>query len=199
MISFQSGDLPEFKEWPKIPRLNRDVVITEKIDGTNACVWISDDGEKISAQSRTRWITPTNDNAGFARWVDENREELAKLGPGRHYGEWWGKGVQKRHYNLDHKRFSLFNVHRWNAENIPACCHVVPTIWQGSYKDLDLGYLLHNLRESGSYASPGWMTPEGVVLFHTASGQMFKVLLEGDDLPKGITTRKEREVAESLK
>lgn len=198
MISYQNGDLPEFKEWPKIPRLNRDVVVTEKLDGTNACIWISDDGEKISAQSRTRWITAKSDNAGFARWVEENREELAKLGPGYHFGEWWGKGVQKRHYNVDPKRFSLFNVHRWNADNVPACVSVVPILWQGNYKDLDLGQILGNLRECGSVASPGWMTPEGVVLFHTASGQMFKILLEGDELPKGITTFKERQVVEDL-
>lgn len=27
---------PEFRPWPKIARLNRDIVITEKIDGTAA-------------------------------------------------------------------------------------------------------------------------------------------------------------------
>lgn len=28
----------EFREWPKIPRLNRPMIVTEKIDGSNACV-----------------------------------------------------------------------------------------------------------------------------------------------------------------
>lgn len=28
----------EFREWPKIHRLNREVIVTEKIDGTNACI-----------------------------------------------------------------------------------------------------------------------------------------------------------------
>jgi hypothetical protein len=28
----------EFREWPKIFRLNREIIVTEKIDGTNACV-----------------------------------------------------------------------------------------------------------------------------------------------------------------
>jgi hypothetical protein len=32
----------EFEAFPKIPRLKRDMVITEKIDGTNACVLIED-------------------------------------------------------------------------------------------------------------------------------------------------------------
>jgi hypothetical protein len=55
-----------FQPWPKIPRLHRSIVITEKIDGTNACVVISPDGTEIAAQSRTRVITPEQDNAGFA-------------------------------------------------------------------------------------------------------------------------------------
>ena len=31
---------PEFKPFPKMPRLNREVLLTEKIDGTNASVFI---------------------------------------------------------------------------------------------------------------------------------------------------------------
>lgn len=197
MISFQTGDHPEFESWPKIARLNREVIATEKIDGTNSAVWISDDGTKIGAQSRTRWITPGNDNFGFARWVDENRENLSQLGPGRHFGEWYGAGIQ-RGYGLKEKRFALFNTHRWNADNVPEGCGVVPILYQGNYKDLDVEYLLTLLREGGSFAVPGFMRPEGLVLFHTADGNMKKVLLDGDELPKGITTFKERQVAEAL-
>ncbi len=101
----------EFREFDKIPRLKRNVVITEKIDGTNACVVISPEGI-ISAQSRSQIITPDNDNYGFARWVEDNSEELAKLGGGYHFGEWWGSGIQRR-YGMDRKVFSLFNVGRW--------------------------------------------------------------------------------------
>ena len=32
------ADAPPFRDWPKIARLNRDVVITEKIDGTNGAI-----------------------------------------------------------------------------------------------------------------------------------------------------------------
>ena len=32
---------PEFKPWPKISRYNRDIVITEKIDGTNGAIHIA--------------------------------------------------------------------------------------------------------------------------------------------------------------
>ena len=85
-------DNVEFKEFDKIARLNREVVVTEKIDGTNGLVWVSDDSSIVKAGSRTRWVTPEADNFGFARWVQENVDELRKLGPGYHYGEWWGAG-----------------------------------------------------------------------------------------------------------
>lgn len=89
----------EFVEFPKMPRLSRECVITEKIDGTNAQIFIADDCETMLIGSRTRWITPENDNAGFARWCMEHKEDLLRLGPGRHFGEWWGQGIQ-RNYGL---------------------------------------------------------------------------------------------------
>jgi len=46
----------EFKEFPKIARLSRECIITEKIDGTNASILITDDGDMFFG-SRTRWIT----------------------------------------------------------------------------------------------------------------------------------------------
>jgi len=93
-----------FEAFPKIPRLNREIVITEKIDGTNAAVVITPqtpeshgdpdivavvDGMDIYAQSRSRLITP------------------------------------------------------------------------------------------------GFMNPEGIIVFHTAAGQMFKVTCKDDEKPKG--------------
>ena len=103
--------MSDFVAFPKIPRLSRRCVITEKIDGTNACIFIGEDGEFLVG-SRTRWITPENDNHGFARWAYEHKDELLGLGPGRHFGEWWGQGIQ-RGYGLKEKRFSLFNTSRW--------------------------------------------------------------------------------------
>src|SRR5690349_11912868 len=98
----------EFEAFNKIARLSRNCTITEKIDGTNACIAISDDGKDFFIGSRSRWITPEDDNFGFARWATEHREELLLLGPGRHWGEWWGAGIQRR-YGVPEKRFSLFN------------------------------------------------------------------------------------------
>ena len=60
--------LPDFKPFPKMARLSREIIITEKLDGTNAQVFITEDGD-LFAGSRTRWITPQDDNYGFARWV----------------------------------------------------------------------------------------------------------------------------------
>lgn len=175
----------EFKEFPKIARLNREVIVTEKIDGTNAAVVISDDGLTIAAQSRSKLITPTDDNFGFAKWVQENTAELLKLGPGHHFGEWWGAGIQRR-YGLAEKRFSLFNTYRWTDDTTrPACCHVVPVVTRGIGVDERVQAGLQWLRAHGSMAAPGFDKPEGVVAFHTASNEMFKVTLEKDEEWKG--------------
>lgn len=169
-----------FVEFPKISRFSREVIVTEKLDGTNAQVFISDDGNEIYAGSRTRWITPEDDNFGFARWVDTNREELLKLGPGSHFGEWYGKGIQ-RNYGLPDKRFALFNVSRW-GEDRPACCEVVPVLWRGIWDDFDASAYVTNMKES--VMVPGFMKPEGIVIFHTASGALYKKTCEKDESPK---------------
>ena len=179
-----SNDI-EFKPFDKIARLNREVIVTEKIDGTNALVWVSEDGTELRAGSRTRWIVPGDDNFGFAAWVQQNCDDLLRLGPGYHYGEWWGMGIQRR-YGLTEKRFSLFNVSRWgDAETRPACCGVVPELARGIGLAEVVGSALERLRTEGSVAAPGFMQPEGVVAYHTASGQLFKVTLTGDEAPKG--------------
>lgn len=181
----------EFVPFPKIARLHRDMVVTEKIDGTNAAVVVTEDGE-VYAQSRKRVITPEQDNFGFARWVAEHTDELRELGRGHHFGEWWGQGIQ-RGYGLDEKRFSLFNVARWGEPYAdaemprPACCHVVPEIVRYTFDEGWIARALELLRERGSYAAPGFMDPEGIVVYHTASHQLFKVTLDNDGQPKSIS------------
>jgi hypothetical protein len=198
----------EFQPFSKLARLNREVVITEKIDGSNAQIFIDETGKYIRAGSRNRWITPTDDNYGFARWVEENKTELFKLGPGRHFGEWWGNGIQRR-YGLAEKRFSLFNVARWNCSpeggvyqwKVPAsteipeppilvegpkCCRVVPTLWRGQFREAPIPTVLDNLRYGGSIAAPGFMDAEGIVIYHTAANFCFKVTLKNDETPKSL-------------
>jgi len=172
----------EFVEFPKMPRLSREIIVTEKIDGTNAQVHITEDG-RILAGSRTRWITPEADNFGFAAWVRDNATDLLQLGPGSHFGEWWGAGIQRR-YGLTDKRFSLFNVGRW-GESRPACCDVVPVLYRGNFCTTEIDNALARLREFGSVAAPGFMNPEGVVVFHLAGRVGFKKTIHKDEAPKG--------------
>jgi hypothetical protein len=37
------------------------------------------------------------------------------------------------------------------------------------------------LKEHGSVAQPGYMNPEGVVVFHVASGHLYKKTIERDE------------------
>lgn len=170
----------EFKAWPKTPRLNKPVVFTEKIDGTNGAIIITEDLE-VGAQSRNRLITPQDDNYGFAGWVQEHAEDLAAtLGPGHHYGEWWGHGIQ-RGYGLKKgdRRFSLFNINRYEDinERTDYGLGLVPFLGTS-----DGGFHLEErladmLIGQGSRASLGYMNPEGIIAYHTASRQVYKVIL----------------------
>ena len=214
----------EFTPWPKTPRLFRDAVITEKIDGTNAAVVVErhplgthgdtlpegatavisggplpeDDEFVVGAQSRSRLIQPGNDNFAFAQWVLDNAFGLAlTLGEGTHYGEWWGHGIQ-RGYGLAQgdRRFSLFNVHRY-VRAIPSHPQdprpripglgLVPMLDTYTFDTAHVTASLDYLREYGSKAAPGFMRPEGVVVFHSQSRSVFKALIENDHEPKGAT------------
>jgi hypothetical protein len=125
----------EFQAWPKTSRFFRDIVITEKIDGTNAAVqiikannlthWDHEDGTKsffdpqpldvvrlegeayvVYAQSRNRLIHIGQDNAGFAGWVQKHAAELVTfLGEGTHFGEWWGSGIQRGYGQSGGKKY----------------------------------------------------------------------------------------------
>lgn len=173
-----------FVAFPKIARYSREICVSEKIDGTNGLVYVNETMTEVFAGSRSQWVGPDGDNFGFGRWVAEHTEELLKLGPGSHFGEWWGAGIQRR-YDLKEKRFSLFNTHRWSdAATRPACCGVVPVLWQGPFDQLNLDEILGKLKEGGSVAAPGFMRPEGVVIFHTAAQWLLKKTIEGDESPK---------------
>jgi len=202
----------EFQPFPKMARLSREAIITEKIDGTNAqlCIEQHDgtpdplalivkDGLAMYAGSRTRWITPQADNFGFAAWAKEHGEELLAIGPGRHFGEWWGSGIQ-RGYGLKDRRFSLFNVQRWCLHGqtpqriqtgdprqvkmqdvLPPCVGLVPLLWRGEFRTSSTLRALDILKERGSEAAPGFMDPEGIVVYHVAAGVGFKKTIKNDE------------------
>lgn len=190
-----------FTPFPKLARLQREVIISEKIDGTNAQIFITDEGRMLTG-SRIRWITPEDDNFGFAAWARDHKDELMQLGPGHHFGEWWGRGIQ-RNYGLSERRFSLFNVSRWCLHNetpkpiptadprivkmqdvLPACCHLVPVLLQGLFTSAWPEPILFRLHNGGSQAAPGYMHPEGIVVFHVAGNVGFKMTLDNDGVPK---------------
>lgn len=192
--------MTEFIGFPKIARLNRECIITEKIDGTNACVCITEDGKFLTG-SRSRWITPSDDNYGFSAWAHRNIKDLLKLGVGLHFGEWWGSGCQ-RGYGLTNgeKRWSLFNVARWHLsgtepqripaadpriekwqEPLPECCHLVPVLYRGLFDSRHVTTAMNLLRIDGSKAAPRFMKPEGIICFHVAANTGFKVTLEKDN------------------
>jgi hypothetical protein len=180
----QTTSTVEFVGFPKIARLSRGCLITEKIDGSNAQICITEDGQFLCG-SRNRWITPEDDNYGFARWAHEHKEELLTLGPGRHCGEWWGCGIQ-RGYGLTEKRFSLFNLSRWEHKPHPACCSLVPVLYKGDFHSCAIDDAISELTYDGSLAAPGFMRPEGIVVYHFASRTSFKKTIEHDEQPKGM-------------
>lgn len=165
----------------------------------------------VYAQSRNRLITPQSDNFGFAAWVEANAEILVeKLGPGYHAGEWWGHGIQ-RGYGLvkGERRFSLFNVGRFrlagtigfNPERhvdprVPEIgLGVVPILseWFGDHDLRDIAGSVDravvNLILEGSYAAPGFNRPEGVVLYHGRSGQLFKSFVNEAEKAREVAAR----------
>lgn len=189
MTDVQLKDFPiEFVKFPKIPRLfqtpqqkkdmSPTLTITEKIDGTNGCIVITEEGY-VRAQSRNRFVTSDNDNYGFAAWVEDNAGALFNtLGPGHHFGEWYGLGIN-RGYKLREKRFALFNTHRWSEVEeefqVPGL-DVVPILrLVYDFATESINDAIEWLKGHGSSISPGFMQPEGIVCFHHASGQLFKV------------------------
>jgi hypothetical protein len=203
----------KFKEFSKIPRLFRECVITEKIDGTNAQITLEPittpqtvAEELVTCRagqfrfivgSCNRFIRPGDDNFGFAAWVRDNAKGLTSLGEGTHYGEWWGGKIQ-RGYGVKDKRFSLFNVGRWMdtrdpvpcdgltiRDYAPECCRVVPTLYRGNFSTAVVQDKIVNLLIKGSVAAPGFRDPEGVVVFHEAANHYFKVTCKNDEKPKG--------------
>lgn len=96
--------------------------ISVKLHGTNACIALSRDG-KYFTQSRTRIVTPQNDNEGFASWayqddvksfftsilqerLEKNNSECEYI-----YGEWCGRGIQRGTAinTVDDKFFYVFD------------------------------------------------------------------------------------------
>jgi len=138
----------------------------------------------VAAGSRNRWLTPESDNHGFAAWVQANAKELAEVLPaGRHYGEWWGKGIQ-RGYDMPHKVFTLFDgVERYGYEiNFGDLPVTMPFVLHWSYggppDSLDL--FRYGYSHAADSFGVSYDHPEGVVVRHMPSGHLYKFTYEGD-------------------
>lgn len=97
----------EFKKYLHIERLsnaavdgilNGHVYVTPKLDGTNSCFWFDDDTLTFRCGARTREVGVDDDNANFARFVNESMDDymiemraIATQHPNLvFYGEWLG-------------------------------------------------------------------------------------------------------------
>ena len=180
----------EFKAFPKIENIRKmEMVITQKIHGTNAQIYIQErlfnldfdksigthvnpnvflvDGKyyELRCGSRSRWIYPGDDNYGFAAFVHQHKEEfIRKLGPGQHFGEWAGPGVNSGE-GLTQKLFVLFDWWKYPAEReLPPQTTVVPVLYKGEFSLEAIEQTMNDLKTQGSKLVPGFMRPEGVVI-----------------------------------
>jgi hypothetical protein len=199
-----------FRAFPSLTRFSHGWTVTEKLDGSNSQVVIvpetepdengrlpreayndsilgEHEGLLIFACSRKRLINLGQDNYGFARFVHDNADEIiAKLGEGRHFGEWVGKGVNARGYNLDQKRFVLFNTHRWTGADLPERVDVVPVLFEGYLGEpgAEFATIMEDLKFAGSVYAPGYLDPEGIVMLHGPSRTLFKKTFDYDEQGK---------------
>jgi hypothetical protein len=121
-----------------------------KLHGTNAGIQIHSDGNVV-AQSRTAELINGADNAGFAKWVDSNKEKWAAIFTNFNkeyiiFGEWIGPGIQKgvAINNIPQKAFVVFAARHLDLEDDSLI--IEPNELQNLVKDIPDTYVLpwHN-------------------------------------------------------
>lgn len=187
----------DFIAFPKIEKFAAlKMSITQKIHGSNALVCISPDGE-LKTGSRTRWVTPEDDNYGFSNFVNAHREEfITLLGPGYHYGEWAGPGINSGE-GLSVKTFVLFDWWKYPAERkLPLNVRPVPVLYNGAADVSAVHLAMDKLLTEGSLLSPGFMRPEGVVV--QLNKTRYKVVFKPEETSwtKGVVPKGPRPVVD---
>lgn len=177
-------DENEFKSFNKILHIGKLYMsITQKIHGSNAQIHIfktKDGSLDFRVGSRTRWLTPEEDNYGFAKFVHENATDIVgKLGEGRHFGEWAGKGINAGE-GLEQKTFCLFNVRRWIGKELPNRVTTVPLLYKGQLSIEAINNAMEALKIEGSRLVPGYMKPEGIVI--EIDGQLYKNVFDLEEV-----------------
>lgn len=192
----------EFKSFPEIKKLgSTEFSVTQKIHGTNAQVMIYpkkmernvdagngqgyteivETGEmELLVGSRTRWIVPGDDNYGFAAFVYANKQEfIDKLGPGQHFGEWAGPGINSGE-GLSQKTFILFDYWKFPSERpLPPQTATVPVLYSGSFDLSQVEKCMEDLKTNGSRLVAGFMRSEGVVV--QIKGTRYKVVFDAEE------------------
>jgi hypothetical protein len=180
----------EFKSFDKISKYSPlKMTITQKIHGSNAQIVITPiyvEGivEPVSydvqAGSRNRWIYPGDDNFGFAAYVEANKAEIVeKLGPGTHFGEWAGPGINSGE-GLTEKTFIIFNHKRFPVlRPLPPQMKTIPVLYEGHYSEGIIKQTAFDLKLKGSHLVSGFMRPEGMVI--EISGQRYKYVFDPEE------------------
>lgn len=141
---------------------------------------VNDDLYQIFVGSRNRWITPEDDNYGFASFVYDNAKEFVdKLGVGQYFGEWAGPGINSGE-GLTQKTFVLFDFWKFPQERLlPPQTTVVPVLYQGVLDLTQVDAVLNDLKTNGSRLVPGFMRTEGIVV--SINGVRYKHVFEAEE------------------
>lgn len=165
-------DIEGLRKYESVLRDGEEVVITEKIHGSNGR-WVHINGE-LFCGSRTKF----RKDSVWNRMAD--KYELGRVlgeNPGLVlYGEVYGKGIQDLTYGLNEQRVAFFDIYDtrsglwWNYDQFEAFCTahrlpVVPVLYRGPF-DLD-----------GAYALAEGTTPLGQSA-HTREGIVIKPVTE---------------------
>lgn len=75
---------------------------------------------------------------------------------------------------------------RWGTEEQKqrlqeAGCSVVPVLYQGPLSEEVISEALHTLEINGSVVAPGFMQPEGVVIYNPGIRSLFKKTFGSDE------------------
>jgi len=167
-----------FQPFNKINHLNKlEMIITQKIHGTNAQVTVAD-GQVICG-SRTRFITPEDDNFGFAKFVHDNKEAFIALGDGTYHGEWAGPGINSGE-GLTEKTFVMFDFWLLEGKTLPPQCALVPVLCRHTLDTNKINEVMQELKTGGSKLVEGFMKPEGIVI--TVMNTRFKMVFDAEEV-----------------
>jgi hypothetical protein len=122
----------EFKKYQHIEKtqssevegiLNGEVHLFYKIDGTNSCVWLKEDGN-LGFGSRNRELSLDNDNAGFMNEIKKDLDIYNALlkylnNHPKHiiYGEWLVPHTLKTYTSDSWRKFYIFDIYDTATES----------------------------------------------------------------------------------